>query len=148
MYFLTTSTLFDLPSFWIVSKQIFLQDLNSSNKTSRTLLEKHKWTRKWRSSMDTYTWMYKCWPTNKNLSTLAVWIQEVVWKTCQEQWMIGADGERKSRKSMETAWLENEDEHFPVNEFQTMESLNLWKKYLKNFFSYFRKSLLFIEWSP
>ena len=30
----------------------------------------------------------------------SVQTQDVVWKTCQERWMIETDGERKSEKSM------------------------------------------------
>ena len=30
----------------------------------------------------------------------SVQTQDVVWKTCQEQWMIGMDGERESGRSV------------------------------------------------
>ena len=28
----------------------------------------------------------------------SVWIQDVVWKTCRERWMIGTDGERERER--------------------------------------------------
>ena len=43
--------------------------------------------------------------------------QDVVWKNCQEQWMIGTDGERESGKSVPAAWLpadDDDDEILPV----------------------------------
>ena len=43
----------------------------------------------------------------------SVWTQDVVWKTCQERWVIGTDGERErekeSRKSVLSAWFDDDD---------------------------------------
>ena len=36
-------------------------------------------------------------------------ILDVFWKTCRMQWMIGTDAERKSRKSMLSTWLDDND---------------------------------------
>ena len=34
--------------------------------------------------------------------------QDLVWKTCQEQWMIGTDGERESGKSVLSTQLDDD----------------------------------------
>ena len=39
----------------------------------------------------------------------STWIQDIVWKNFEEQWMIGTDGERVSRKSMLAAEIGDND---------------------------------------
>ena len=39
-----------------------------------------------------------------------VWTQNVIWKTCQEQFMIGTNHKRKLEKSALTAQLDDDDE--------------------------------------
>ena len=36
--------------------------------------------------------------------------QDLVWKTCWEQWMIGMDGERESGRFVLSVWLDEEDD--------------------------------------
>ena len=64
------------------------------NKTHGTLIEKQRWTYKWYSPMDPYTWICQCWSTSKNLYQLSVQRLNVVWKTCWEWWRIEMDGKR------------------------------------------------------
>ena len=40
----------------------------------------------------------------------SVWTQDAVWKNCQEQWMIGMDGERESRKSVLSVLFDDDDD--------------------------------------
>ena len=78
------------------------------NKTSRTQLEKQRQTHKWRSSISPYTWTFQCRLTSKNLFTSALCRHnDVVWKTCREQWMIGTDGERERERERERESQEN-----------------------------------------
>ena len=58
------------------------------NKTYRTQLEKKGQTHLWHSSMDPYTWIWQCCLTSNNLFTSAVQTQDIIWKICQEWWMI------------------------------------------------------------
>ena len=46
-----------------------------------------------------------CWPT-----------QDAVWKTCQEQWMIGMDRERESEKSVLAVQPDDDDDDDPLTE--------------------------------
>ena len=39
----------------------------------------------------------------------SVQTQDIVWKTCQEQWMKEIDGEKEPRKSMFVAWTGDDD---------------------------------------
>ena len=75
-----------------------------------TLLEKQGWTHKWHSSMDPFKWTCWCLLTSKNLFTSTL-TQNLFWKTCQELWMIGMDGEREkeSRKFVQAMWLYDDD---------------------------------------
>ena len=41
-------------------------------KTDGVLLEKKRWTHKWHSFMDSYTWIHLCWLTNKISDQLCV----------------------------------------------------------------------------
>ena len=36
--------------------------------------------------------------------------QNVVWMTCRERWVIGTDGEMKSKKFLLLAWLDDDDD--------------------------------------
>ena len=38
----------------------------------------------------------------------SAWTQDAVWKTCQDQWLIGTDEEKESRKSMLVAQLDED----------------------------------------
>ena len=58
---------------------------------------------KWHFSMDPYTWMHQCGQELIHISSVQT--QDVGWKMCQEWWMIGTDGERESRNSALSAWL-------------------------------------------
>ena len=54
-------------------------------------------------------------PVLADQQKLTVQKQDVVCKTCQEQWMIGTDGEKKSGKVMLSALLdENEDVFYKI----------------------------------
>ena len=57
------------------------------------MLEKEERNHKSLSPMDPFTRIGDCWPNNKS----SVQTQDVLWKTCQEQWMIGTNGERESQ---------------------------------------------------
>ena len=66
---------------------IYKKNPSKMDKTCSTLLEKPRQTHKWHSSMDPSTWTCQSWSTSKN----SVQSQDEVWKTCQEQWIIGMD---------------------------------------------------------
>ena len=49
------------------------------------------------------TWTCQCWPDQQELIYInSVRAQDVIWKTCREQWGIGADGERQRNREIET----------------------------------------------
>ena len=81
---------------------------SNTKKTCRTLLEMQWWTKKWRSSMDLYTWICHCWQARIYIS----WVQtqDVVWKTCREWWMTRTDVERESGKSVLSSRLDDDDD--------------------------------------
>ena len=90
------------------------------NKTSRTWLEKQEQTK---TFFNGHLYMDALMLVNQQelIYISSVWTQDVVWKTCQEEWMIETDGERvierESRKSMLTVQLNDDDETSNINVF-------------------------------
>ena len=119
--------------------------LSMISKTCGTLLQKQGQTHKWHSFVEPYAWTYQCWPTSKNLFT--VWTRDVIWKTCQEQWMIWTDGKRESRKSVLLSWLDNDENNFCYKPIPNNVEFFIYRKqfWQKNNFAFLKRFLL-IHW--
>ena len=55
------------------------------------------------------TFFYK--PRHMDVPVLAVWTQDVIWKTSQERWMIGTDEEKELGKSALSVRLDDDDDN-------------------------------------
>ena len=83
------------------------QKPSKTDKTCRALLEKQRWNCKQWSSMNSYSWMYQCWPTGKDL------LRSVLSRhwTCWEQWMMGKAGESMDFLESLWVWLDDDDDN-------------------------------------
>ena len=93
-------------------------------------LEKEEWIHKWRSSVDP---THRCASVGRPARTYLhqlVQTQNVVWKTCQEWWMIGTDGEKESGKSVLSVWLDEDDDETTTMQWYAW----ILRKFLKNCF--------------
>ena len=83
---------------------------NETNKLCRTVLEKQWWTHRTFSNRPLHLELPVLANQRQLTNNIYVRTQDAVWKTCQEQWMIGTDGkrERESGKSMLATWLDDD----------------------------------------
>ena len=79
----------------------------NTNKTCGTLLEKQGRTYKWRSSLDAGTDMPVLADQQELIHINCIRTLDVVYRTCQERWLIGTDGERESGKSALSGQLDH-----------------------------------------
>ena len=98
------------------NKKTVVRPLNSdhknhtskTNKTCGTLLEKRGRTRKWCFSYEALHTVVPVLADQQELIYISsVRTQDVVWKTCQERWIIEMDGGRDSAKSVLSARLDD-----------------------------------------
>ena len=75
-----------------------------------TNLRKQRWTYVWNSPVDHHTWTDQCWLTRKYIFISSEWILDAVWRTNQEWWPIGTDSKWVSRKSILSAWVDEEED--------------------------------------
>ena len=65
--------------------------------------------------MDSYLWTHQCLTAQQKFTyIISVWILDAGWRTHQEWWMMGMDGNRESRNSMLSGWFDDNNYIYEV----------------------------------